>query len=115
MLRNGLLFVCFFSLIKLGADVYQAFYHGIGLHWSSAVFGLAMFAVAATGGHLLGLIALRRPIRHRAVPFVAAISYFVSVSLAHLLANVVTTLPVFLAGMCAVTFTVTVWIGPRWD
>lgn len=113
--RNTFLFFCIFALLKLATDTYQAFYHGLELHWPSVFFGLTVMGIAGTAGHVLGLIVLRRPIRRRAVPFVAIISYFVSVSLAHLLASTVTTLPVFLLGTCAVTFVVTIWIAPRWD
>jgi hypothetical protein len=113
--RNTLLFALVFALLKLTVDVYQAFYHGVGLHLPSVLFAIAAFSVAGAVGHFIGLAVLGRPLRRRAVPFVAIISFFVSVSLAHLLSSVVTTLPVFLAGLCAVSFAVTVRIGPRWD
>lgn len=113
--RNALLFMSVFALLKLAVDVYQAFYHGLHLHWPSVLFGLVAFCLAGTAGHLIGLKVLRRPVQQRAVPIVAIISYFVAVSLAHLLTAAVTSLPVFLAFMAAVAFVVTVWIGPRWD
>ena len=112
---NTLLFAFVFVLLKLSVDIYQAFYHGLGLNWPAVVFGATAVTFAGAAGHFIGLAVLGRPVRRRAVPFIAIISFFSSVSLAYLLPSVVTTLPVFLVGLVAVTFIVTVWIGPRWD
>ncbi len=104
-----------FAVTKLSVDVYQSFYHGIGLHWPSVLFGLVVVSIAGTIGYICGALVLGKPGQRRAVFFIALISFFVSTSLAHLLASVVTSLWMFLAGLCAIAFVVTVWIGPRWD
>lgn len=113
--RNTILFTIVFASLKLSVDLYQAFYHGVGLHWPSVFFGLIVFSMAGAAGHFSGSLLLGKPLQRRAVPFIAIISFFVSVSLAHLLSSTITTLPVFLLGLCAITFIVTIWIGPRWN
>jgi len=112
---NTLLFTLVFVLLKLAVDIFQASYYGLGLNWPAVIFGAAAVTLAGAAGHFTGLAVLGRPLQRRAVPFIAIISFFTSVSLAYLLPSVVTTLPVFLAGVVAITFVVTVWIGPRWD
>lgn len=114
-IQDTILCALTFAVTKVAVDAYQAFYHGVGLHWPAVLFGMAVVSVAGTVGYVCGVLVLGRPVRRRAVLFIACISFFVSISLAHLLASVVTSLWIFLLGLCATAFVVTVWTGPRWD
>jgi hypothetical protein len=113
--QNALVCALAFAAVKLAIDLYRASYHGVGLHLPSVLVGMTVVTVSGTIGHVLGLMALGKPLRPRAAVFIAVVSYFAAISLAHLLSSVVASHWMFLALLTATAFVVTVWIGPRWD
>ena len=104
-----------FALLKLLADTYQAFYYGAVLHLPSTLLGAIIVSLAGTLGYLSGTRVLGRQLPMRAVFFIAFLGYFVAYSVSRLLVSVTASPLLFIAGLFAITFLVTVRLGPRWE
>ena len=104
-----------FTLLKLLADIFQAFYYGVGFHLSSVFLGAIIVSIAGTLGYLSGAWVLRRQLTIKAVLYTSFLAYFVSYSVSRLLSSLTTAPWLFLAGLVIITFVITVRLGPGWD